>query len=182
MGNRKDFSKWQEEFAEFSETEPVKVSASTTTAIVEKVQSDLHPSAFRVFTKAALIHTLVGAATLLACPQFGVSLTGSHGLMHYLMQYGDSVCMLGCGAFFTAFSLLIASLALRPEEVRALKNSQILQLALLTTYSLGVLLFVGAQLVLTLALIWSLGAILGGALSLEAGWAVRRYSFQRSLS
>jgi len=182
MGNKQDFSTWQKEFSEFSAAEPIKVPASSANSILEKVRSDLNPSGIRVFTKVTLIHTLVGAATLLACPQFGISVTSSHGLMHYLMQFGDSVCMLGCGAFFTAFSLLIASLVLRPEEVRALKGNQILQLALLTTYSLGALLFVGAQLVLALALIWSLGAILGGALSLEAGWAFRKYSIKRGLA
>lgn len=182
MGNKRDSFNWQNEFYEFTVAEPVKVPELSAKPILEKVRSDLSPSGFHVFTKVALIHTLVGGATLLACPQFGISFTGSHWLIHYLMQYGDSVCMLGCGAFFTAFSLLLASLLLRPEEVRVFKRSQILQLALLTTYSLGALLFVGAQLVLTFALIWSLGAILGGALSLEAGWAIRRYSTRRGFA
>lgn len=182
MGNKQDFSAWQKEFAQFTATAPVVASEQITKSIGDQICSDLHPSAFRVFAKAALIHTFVGAATLLACPQFGVSFTNSHGLMHYLMQYGDSVCMLACGAFFTAFSLLVASLVLRPEEVRAIKNNQILQLAFLTSLSLGAFLFIGGQIVLTLALIWSLGAIIGGAISLEAGWAYRKFSIRRSLA
>lgn len=182
MGNNQKFTDWQKEFSEFATSEPVQVSEAVTSSIGDQVRSDLHPSALRVFAKTALIHAFVGGATLLACPQFGVSFTGGHGLMHYLMQYGDSVCMLGCGAFFTAFSLLVASLVLRPEEVRAIKGNQILQLALLTTLSLGAFLFIGGQIVLTLALIWSLGAIIGGAVSLEAGWAYRKFSIRRHLA
>jgi hypothetical protein len=182
MGNRKDYSEWQGDFAEFSVTEPTAVPPATTRSIMEKVYSDLHPSALRVFTKTAIIHSLVGAVTLLACPQFGISPFGGHGLMHYLMQFGDSICMLGCGAFFTAFSLLIASLVLRPEEVRSFKGNEMLQLAFLATYSLGIFLFLGGQLVLSMALVWGLGAILGGALSFEAGWAYRKFSIRRRLA
>src|SRR3989344_5034794 len=128
MENKQSYSDWQKDFTEFSAAEPAYVPEPLSNSIVEQVQSDLHPSAFRVFTKTALIHSVVGASTLLICPQFGLSLTGSHGLMHYLMQYGASVCMLGCGALFTAVSLLVAALVLRPEEVRALRERQVLQL------------------------------------------------------
>ena len=120
------------------------------------------------------IHFVVGAFTLLFCPQFGVSLTSGRGLMPYLMKYGESLCMLGCGALFTALSILVASLVLRPEEVRVLKEKELLQLALLSTLSLGALALLGGEFALTFALVWLLGAILGGAITLEAGWAYRR--------
>lgn len=173
---------WQKEFAEFSAAEPTTVPEALSNAVFARVEADLHPSAFRVFTKTAAIHTIVGAITLVACPQFGLSYFGNHGLMHYLIQYGESVCMLGCGAFFTVFSLLVASLVLRPEEVRAFKGNEILQLASLVTLSIGAFLFAGGTIVLTLALIWSLGAIVGGAISLEAGWAYRKLAMRRSLA
>ncbi len=175
------FGDWQKEFAEFAAAEPAVVPVAISESVVSRVQEELHPSAFFVFTKTALIHALVGAATLLACPQFGLSYFGNHGLMHYLMHYGDSICMLGCGAFFTAFSLLVVSLVLKPEEVRVLKGNQILQLASLASLSLGAFLFAGGTIVLALGLIWSLGAIIGGAITLEAGWAYRKFSVRRSL-
>jgi len=182
MGNKDKPTDWQVEFAEFSAAESSEVPDTLSGAILSRVKSDLHPSAFHVFAKTAAIHAVVGAFTLLGCPQFGLSYFGNHGLMHYLMQYGDNVCMLGCGAFFTMFSLLVASFVLRPEEVRAFKGNEILQLASLVTLSIGAFLFAGGTIVFTLALIWSLGAILGGAISLEAGWAYRKIATRRSLA
>jgi hypothetical protein len=182
MGNKKSSMEWQKEFAEFSAAAPVAVPEELSNTVVARVESDLRPSSFLVFTKTAAIHAVIGAITLLACPQFGISYFGNHGLMHYLMQFGESVCMLGCGAFFTMFSLLAASLILRPEEIRAFKGNEILQLASLVTLSIGAFLFAGGTIVLTLALIWSLGAILGGAISLEAGWAFRKLTIRRGLS
>jgi hypothetical protein len=181
MGSKDRPVEWQREFAEFSAAESTEVPDALSGAILGRVEADLHPSPFRVFAKVAAIHAGVGAATLLACPQFGLSYFGNHGLMHYLMQYGEGVCMLGCGAFFTVFSVLAASLVLRPEEVRAFKGNEILQLASLVTLSIGAFLFAGGTIVFTLALIWSLGAILGGAISLEAGWAIRKTIIRRSL-
>ena len=182
MQNKKDFSSWNNEFIEFAEAKSASIPEHITKKILGKIQSDLNPGAFTVFTKMAFIHSAVGAATLLACPQFGISFTNGHGLMHYLMQYGDGVCMLGCGAFFTAFSLLIASLILKPEEVRAFKGNQILQMTSLSTYSLVIFLFLGGEVVLTLGLIWILGAILGGALSFEAGWSYRQCVMRKGLA
>jgi hypothetical protein len=175
-------SGWEKEFTEFSSTEPTEVPALVSAAILQQVTAELHPSAIKVFSKTASIHAVVGLLTLLFCPQFGLSLSSSMGLMPYLMKYGEGVCMLGCGAFFTGISLLVASVMLRPEEVRALKEHQILQLAFLSTASLGAFVCLGGEVVLSLGLIWALGAIVGGALTLEAGWAYRRRIAYRSLA
>lgn len=174
MERSKNAYGWEKEFIEFASIEPVEAPAMVSAAVLKQVSDDLHPSAIKVFSKTALIHTLVGLTTLLFCPQFGLSFTSSMGLMPYLMKYGESVCMLGCGAFFTGISLLVVSLVLRPEEVRALKERQVLQLAFLSTLSLGAFVCLGGEVVLSLGLAWALGAIVGGALTLEAGWACRR--------
>jgi hypothetical protein len=181
MENDKNFSAWQKDYEEFSSASGEAVPVAMSAAISERVRSDLNPSAFRVFGKTAVIHSFVGAATLLFCPQFGVSFTSGMGLMPYLMKYGESVCMLGCGALFTAVSLMVASLVLRPEEVRALKENEILQLATLSTLSLGAISFLGGEIALTLGFVWLLGAILGGALSLEAGWVFRKVTTRRAV-
>ena len=121
-----------------------------------------------------MAQAIVRLATLSLCPQFGISLTGGAGLMNYLMGFGDGVCMLGCGAFFTSLSLLVASLGLRPEEVRVLRRQRVLQLGALATLSLGAFAFAGATLETTLALAWMLGAMLGGSCLLQLGWVIRR--------
>lgn len=182
MENKPNFKDWQKDFTDFADAEPASVPGSLSSSVLRRIRNELNPGAVLVFTKTALIHAFVGTATMLACPQFGFSFTGSHGVLHYLMRYGESVCMLACGAIFTAFSLLVASLVLKPEEVRAFRGNQVLQLASLSTLSLGVFLCVGASIVFTLGLVWALGAIVGGAISLEAGWAYRKFSMRRSLS
>ena len=84
--------------------------------------------------------------------------------------------MVGCGALFTSVSMLVVSWVLGPEEVRALREKRLLQLALLTMLSLGAILCLGGEVVMSLGLLWALGAIAGGTASLEVGWAYRRLS------
>lgn len=182
MGNRQNMDSWQKEFSEFCSTAPAEIKEHLSAGLVADVRRDLNPSAWSVFSKVALVHAIVGSLTLLICPQFGFSFTSSHGLMPYLMKYGESVCMLGCGALFTGLSVLAVSLALRPEEVRVLKQTEVLQLAVLASLSLGAFICLGASIVASLGLVWALGSILGGALSLELGWAYRRFAAHRSLS
>jgi hypothetical protein len=132
-----------------------------------------------VLVKLATIQAVAGTLSLAFCPQFGVSFTSSHGLMHYLMQYGENVCMVGCGALFTGASLLIASVALRPEEVRALREHRLLQITAVAALSLAAFACSGAEIIGGFALVWILGGIVGGMATLELGWSVRRLSYGR---
>ncbi|MGZ3694960.1 MAG: hypothetical protein ACXWQO_12410 [Bdellovibrionota bacterium] len=172
---------WDKEFLAFSSAIEADVPEEITEKIFTQVKRDLHPSGIIVFLKTAAIHAVVGFSTMFFCPQFGIALTPSKGLMPYLMQYGDNACMLGCGALFTALSLLAVSLLLRPEEVRAFRERQVLQLASLTVFSLVAFAFVGGEVIFSLAIAWALGAILGGAISLELGWLFR-LKFSRSFA
>ncbi len=108
------------------------------------------------------------------CPQFGLSLTSSRGLMPYLMEYGESVCMLGCGVLFMGLSFLVASLALRPEEVTVLRRNRVLQISLLALLSLGAFAGFGGEVAPALGMVWALGAIVGGSALLQFGWTIRR--------
>jgi hypothetical protein len=174
----KNDSSFDTEFEEFLNLEEGIVPPSdVSNRILSTVHSDLNPPAINVFGKTSLIHFVIGGATLLFCPQFGFSVTSSMGLMPYLMRYGDGVCMLGCGALFTSLSLLATSFVLRPEEVRVLERNRVVQVAALSTLSLGALLCFGSSIVLTLGLVWFLGALLGGIASLELGWFIRRRQF-----
>ena len=172
-------SVWESEFKEFLEIEAASVPTALSKQVLESIQHRLRPSFWQVLIKLALIQTTAGAVSLLFCPQFGISFTSSHGLMHYLMQYGENVCMVGCGALFTGASLLIASFVLRPEEVRALREHRLLQVTAVTALSLGAFACVGAEIVGGLALVWTLGAVVGGMTTLELGWSVRRLTYGR---
>lgn len=167
---------WVNEFNEYLLIESVNVPISHSTNVLAQIHQELNPTSLKVFGKISLIHFAMGLLTLLFCPQFGISVTSGLGLMPYLMKFGDSICMLGCGAVFTSLSLFTASLVLKPEEVRVLKQNQILQLATLSTLSLGAFLCIGGEIVFALGLAWILGAIIGGTLSLEVGWKLRLLS------
>jgi hypothetical protein len=146
--------------------------------LLEEIHQDLNPSALRVFRKTSLIYFLSGAATLMVCPQFGLSLTSGHGVMHYLMQFGDTVCMLGCGALFAGLSFFSVSAFLRPEEIRVLKKNRLLSHGALAALSLGAFICLGAEVVIGLGLFWFMGAIFGGLATFELGWLWKKLSFQ----
>lgn len=173
MAENKKLS-WERDFTEFLAIKPAQIPNEISQQVIDQIHLELHPSAFTVFGKILIIQFAVGLVTLLFCPQFGVSLTSNNGIMTYLMKYGESVCMLGCGAVFTALSFFVASFALKPEEVRTLKQHEVLQLVSLAVLSLGAFIYIGDEIVLTLGLIWLFGAVIGGVVTLETGWALRQ--------
>lgn len=145
----------------------------------ESVLRRLNPSPFHVFYKAGLIQVVVGLVTLAFCPQFGFSLSGSHGLMHYLMRFGVEVCMVGCGALFAGTSLLASSWLLSRDEVRVFREHRVLQSGVLSLAAVGVFLCLGAEVLEVLTVFWLIGSVIGGIASLEIGWAFRHRVWQR---
>ncbi|MEK6704173.1 MAG: hypothetical protein AABZ06_00120 [Bdellovibrionota bacterium] len=145
-----------------------------TDRIFAHVAKDLNPSPWSVFSKVAFIHAVVGALSLLFCPQFGMSFLHFHGLMGVLMQFGEHVCMFGCGAFFVGSSALLISFVLRPEEVTVVRRTRLVQLGILSLVSVGIFICVGAKIVASLTLVWLFGSVIGGLASLELGWVIRR--------
>ncbi len=162
------------EFQEFLNSESAQVPKNISENILGQVHRDLNPEPLKVFSKIFLIHIFTGFFTLLMCPQLGVSLTSSMGLMAVLMKLGPAVCMFGCGVVFMGLSLFVSSLLIRPEEIRVFKNHQVLQISLLTFISLGLLLFFGADASLLFGFLWVLGGVFGGWISLEIGWYTKR--------
>lgn len=171
---------WETDFMEFMESEEVAIPHAVSARVTDSIHRQLNPSFWQILLKLVLIQSGAGAISLLYCPQFGVSLTNSHGLMHYLMQHGEIVCMVGCGALFTGSSLLVASFALRPEEVRAFREHRLLQMTAVSALSVGAFFCVGGTIVGGLALVWALGAIVSGMATLELGWSLRRLTYRRS--
>lgn len=172
---------WESEFAEFLISEPVEVPHKVTETIISKIQKELNPSFLQVFGKISSIHLIVGLVTLMFCPQFDISITSQVGLVPYLMQFGHEVCTFGCGAIFVGTSLLASSFYLKPEEVKVLKRHELLQLLVLSSLSLGFFVALGAEVVLSLGIIWLAGATLGGILSLNLGWTLRRLQYREAL-
>lgn len=166
---------WEKDFLEFLNTAPSPVPNPLTQLVLKKMTHLMNPSPWTVFSKVVQVHFFVGFLTLLFCPQFGVSITSQLGLMPYLMHYGHEVCMLGCGAVFTGFSVFTASWILKPEEIKALKANSLLQFFVLTSLSIGFFIALGAKIIFTLGLFWMVGAVLGAIFTLDIGWLMRLY-------
>lgn len=168
---------WKAEFEEFLSAEPVPPPPGLSETILSRVHQELSPPFWRLFPKLVAIHGIVGALTLLFCPQFGLGLASGMGLSAIYSRWGAHACMAACGATFVSGSLLAASLLLRPEEVRAIRGTWVLQLSLLTLLSMGVFLFAGAPVAAGPGVFWFFGSVLGGVGALELGWALRRFSW-----
>jgi hypothetical protein len=170
---------WISEFSEFISADSIQPPKHLNESVTARVHQELNPSSLSVFFKLTGIHALVGTFTLLFCPQFGFALTSGAGLMGLFMPYGNFACMLGCGAVFMSGSLLVASLVLRPEEVRVIRKTEILQVTFLALLSIGALICVGDPIVASLALFWMLGSVLGGLGTFELGVRARGLSWVR---
>lgn len=164
---------WVNEFQEFVASEEIQPSKDLSAKILSKVHTDLNPAMWSVISKLGIIHILIGAMTLLVCPQFGIGAFGGMGLMHIFMRFGETVCTLACGAFFLGSSTLVGSFVLRPEEVKVARKNKLIGVLLLSSISVGVFICTGANIVASLALIWALGSVIGGIATLELGWLIR---------
>lgn len=167
-------TKWESDFTEFLMNEPVEVPRELTEKILLQIKTELNPSFMKVFGKISSTHFVIGFFTLLFCPQFDISITSQLGLVPFLMQFGHEVCTFGCGVIFVGMSVLFSSFYLKPEELKMLKKHQILQLLVLSSLTLGFFIAIGAEIVLSLGLIWLTGAFVGGILSLNLGLSLRR--------
>lgn len=162
------------DYRDFIDTVPSSPPQAVSEHIFQWVGRDLNPSAWKVFAKLSLIHLFVGVVSVSLCPQFGVRVFGDGlGLMKYFLHLGTYGCMAACGAFFVGMSLLITALVLRNEEVRKLKENQILGLAALILLSLGAFLMADAEILIGFALAWVLGSFVGGVAALEVGWRLK---------
>jgi hypothetical protein len=164
----------EREFESFAKGREKKPPKALSEALFAQVKADLHPSAVRVFSKLMGIHVAAAVATLSVCPQFGFRIFGQGmGLMHTFMALGPYGCMVACGAFFTSLSLLIAALLLSPEEVRKIRQNRVLTLGTLVLLSMGFFIMTDADILLSLAIAWFSGALIGSILTLELGWFIR---------
>lgn len=133
--------------------------------------------AWRIFGKLALIQLVSGLFTLSICPQFGIRLLGDGlGLMTWFMAFGNLGCVVACGSFFTGTSLLLASIILKPREVRTIRQNVVLAAGALTLLSMGFFIMVRAEVILDFAIAWGGGSIAGGSLIFNLGARLRGVS------
>lgn len=172
---RENWLKEYDQFLRHEEAVPSQVSQQ----VFQKVKKALNPSAFLIFAKVFAIHLAVGTLSLSICHQFGLDPFGTKkSLADWFMNVGGHhFCMIGCGILFMGLSILAAGYFLTLDEVRILRKTEILQALCLSLLSLGVFAFMGAQLVLTMATLWLVGALIGGFMATELMWSLRKASF-----
>lgn len=180
MEKRPSQQLYVQEFQEFLAVREAEPPVSISENVLVRIQREMSPASWLVFSKLALIHWVVGTVTILFCPQFGISLTGGMGIMSFFMKFGEEICMIACGVVFMSGSALCGALFLRPEEVVTIRKKRYLQMASLALLSMGVFVCMGVGFLLSLALFWILGSVLGGLLGLEFGW-IFRFKWARAL-
>lgn len=172
LGKKND---WLKEFTEFSNitTDGSPVSASSYATLKKR----LFPDPWVVFGKVLAIHAVVGSLSLVVCNQFGLNpFQTQQSLTDWFMRVaGHNFCMFLCGTFFMMTTYLLANLFLSLEEVEAIKRYEWLQTGIIGLVSLVSFYFFGAELVGTFMLLWIVGAFLGGFLSIEGSYRVRRW-------
>ena len=168
----------QDEFTQFQNNEPVEPPRKVSQLIRSKIHELTHPSPWGVFAKILGIHVIVGAITLLVCPQFGIGLGESTALYSLFQSFGHYGCMAACGAFFVGTSVLTTTSLLNIDEARVFKNHSLIYLAALSSVSLVTFFGVGGEIFIGIAIAWLIGSLAGGKLSLETIYFLRfRYQF-----
>lgn len=174
--------KWLLDYEEFLNAENTAVPENVNHKILAKLKKLVNPSAFTVFYKVLGIHTVVSFLSLSICHQFGLNPFNTEtSLSDWMMQTGGHhACMVGCGILFVGLSLFLAGYFLSLEEVAALKRTQVLQTLSLGVISLSFLIGVGAQVALTIGILWFVGAMIGGLLAVETNYLIKvGYSFSK---
>ncbi|OYZ21740.1 MAG: hypothetical protein B7Y39_08530 [Bdellovibrio sp. 28-41-41] len=165
---------WLKEFTEFSkfDTTDVKVPAMA----FENLKKRLFPNPWTVFGKIAVIHAVLGFLSLAVCNQFGLNpFQTDQSLTNWFMKVaGHNFCMLLCGTFFMATTFVFANLFLSLEELESIKRYEWLQTGIMGLVSLAAFYYFGAELVGTFVALWILGALIGGLLSVEGSYRLRR--------
>lgn len=167
-----NLSEWMNGFSEFLNSETVSPSGQLSERIANAVRSSLHPSPLLVFGKLVLIAALASSVSLLFCPQFGYGTRGP-GLMMFLMDISPLLCHFGCGVLFVGVGVLASTFVLKQAELRVLKETKYLQVSALSASMLGMFLCFGSQGFFTMELMWLLGGIVGGLVSVYGGSMIR---------
>ncbi len=87
--------------------------------ILEYIKKNLNPGFRTVFFKLTLIQAVAGTLTLLFCPQFSISITGSQSLFHiFYGALGIYGCMAICGSIFVGAGAFSVPFILENPELR----------------------------------------------------------------
>ena len=90
--------------------------------VLSEIQKRLNPPISKAVSKLFVFNAAGSLTTLALCPQYGLSLTNSHGLMPYLMQIHPAFCFFVCGGLWMIVGQMLANLFLAWDERRVLSH------------------------------------------------------------
>jgi hypothetical protein len=165
-----DSKNWMNEYSEFLDSDTVRVPPELGQKVLNRIHELLRPSAWSVFAKLLGIHIVVGFLSLSICHQFEMNPFGTKSSLSdwFMSMWGHSTCMILCGGLFLSATVFCAGYLLTMEEVRALKQTEFIQTLALGGVSLALFAVFGAELAMTFAGLWLLGALVGGFVATEA--------------
>ena len=147
--------------------------------VKQKTQSTVHgllnPKSEIIFLKILGIYLVIGFLSLSICHQFGVNpFQTEWSLDRLLMSFGGhQICMLICGILFVGVSLLVSGYFLTLEEVLVLRRHQVLHILTLGLISIGLFAAFGAELILSIGIIWLVGGFIGGVVAITTLWRLK---------
>lgn len=157
-----------DDFLNFVKTDHSLAPEELNNKIKSSIASKLKWEPTLLFTKLIFIHIIIGTLSLSICDQFGLDpFNTSFSLSNYFMHWGHTVCMVLCGALFLSFSIIFSTFFTNASEQYLLKKYVSIHMLGLTLISIFLFFILGAEVTLTLALLWSAGAIAGGMLSVK---------------
>ena len=162
------------EYKDFSSINSENIPEPLNRMVQQRICSELNPSEWYVFGRLSLIVFVSGAISLLLCPQFGIGFARDSGLFELFMTFGPYACKIFCGAFFVGISFFITTLILRPEELKVIRRNNVLAVSAFSLIWLGGFVNLGASVFIEAALVWFIGAFVGGLLLFELGYFVRK--------
>lgn len=165
-------NEWLKDFTEFSNVTPDQTPASA----YARLKKRLFPNPWVVFGKVLGVHAVVGSLSLAVCNQFGLNpFNTQQTLTDWFMKIaGHNFCMLLCGTFFMMITYVLANLILTLEEIESIKRYEWLQTGIVGLVSLAAFHFFGAELIGTFMALWIVGALIGGYVSIEGSYRIRR--------
>lgn len=163
---------WAQEFKSFAEAQEMKPPEEISAAIFAQVRRDLNPRLSLVLAKLGGIHVVVGSLSLLLCSQFGMGYGDL--MMRAFMGYGMPACMALCGALFLGLTSLIAGFLLSKHELKTIRRTAYAPVWLLGAMSLVVFWNFGAEIAVSWAAFWFIGAVVSGIAVTEGSIALRR--------
>ena len=144
------------------------IPKSLTLKIQQNIGTRLKPKLSLLIPKLFATHAITAVITLSVCPQFGFKLFKLPiNLMNSIMFMGMPACYFLCGLFFTATSLLVASIVLKRDEIRMLRFHKILSCSAIILGSIGFFSIMNPNLFLEFSILWLLGAMVGVIGTLE---------------